>query len=272
MAPNTIIERALWTNKGYYAYPLTDEDRKLSDYQQWLELNALVAAAKRGDFRQLTRLVEQVAESHDWVRRGHYINLLGDAGDLRTLSRIRDTVLPTCNNSVMRFEYAESLCYWGSLSAVPALIKQYQEYSFSEDSWYIAEWLSRLMEEAPGELDNFPQEDDEEAAEAYGRAARSRYEELKSRFGTDDVVVFRGNIVGINNICTRMLDDLRNERFHEEMRHKFEAWTGIDCSGFYKDEILQPLTAAAIIEDFLNSPARTKYLDGDRYFFGHRLE
>jgi hypothetical protein len=271
LASNTIIERTFWSINGYYGYPLNEDDRRLPDYQQWLELDALVAAAKQGDFHKLRDLTERVASANDWVRRGQLIGLLGDAGDSRTLKHIRDTVLPTCDDSVLRLEYAYILCYWGHLSAIPALISMYQEYSFSEDAWFIAEWLSRLMEEVPGELKKFPREDDDAAAEAYCRAALSRYEELKGRFGTDDVVVFRGNVVGIGNICAQMLDDLQNKRFHEEMRHKFEAWTGIDCSDFYKNKKIQPLTAAAIIEDFLKSPAREKYRDGERYFFGHRL-
>ncbi|NMO20361.1 hypothetical protein HPC49_31635 [Pyxidicoccus fallax] len=269
--PDTIIKRRRWTNKGYHAYPLMEVDRTLPDHQKWLDLDMLVAAAKKGDFRRVTELPTRVAAADDWVRRGDYVALLGDAGDSKTLARVRDEILPACSDSVMRFVYAEALCYWGSLSAVPGLIEQYRKYHFSEDAWSIAEWMSRLMEEKPGVLNDFPTEDDEEGAETYCRVARSRYEELKGLLGTDDVVVFRGNVVGVDNICQRMLDDLRDKQFHEEMRHKFEAWTGVDCSGFYQHEVLQPLSAAAIIEDFLDSPERARYRDGERYFFGHRL-
>jgi hypothetical protein len=54
-------------------------------------------------------------------------------------------------------------------------------------------------------------------------------------------------------------------------RRRFEASTGIDCSGFYKDRNFQPLTAAAILEDFLESPEVARYEEGVRYFFGHRI-
>ena len=50
-----------------------------------------------------------------------------------------------------------------------------------------------------------------------------------------------------------------------------EASTGIDCSGFYQEEKPQPLTAAAIIEDFLESSESQHYEKGVRYFFGHRI-
>ena len=37
------------------------------------------------------------------------------------------------------------------------------------------------------------------------------------------------------------------------MRHKFEAFTGVNCSSFYENETLKPLAASAIIEEFLGS-------------------
>jgi hypothetical protein len=45
----------------------------------------------------------------------------------------------------------------------------------------------------------------------------------------------------------------------------------VDGRAFFKDFKLQPLTAAAVVEEFLDSPEAAKYKDGFRYFFGHRI-
>ncbi|MEZ4271726.1 MAG: hypothetical protein R3C68_09935 [Myxococcota bacterium] len=54
-------------------------------------------------------------------------------------------------------------------------------------------------------------------------------------------------------------------------RHKFEVATGIDCSEMFYERMPQPLVAAKIVEEFLESPDVDKYEDGVRYFFGHRI-
>ena len=101
---------------------------------------------------------------------------------------------------------------------------------------------------------------------------KERYDQLCDQLGTDDVTVFRGEVIDIKKICQRMLEDLGGRhRFHEEMRHKFEAMTGINCSSFYQDGKLQRLAVAALIEDFLQGPEPSKYTEGVRYFFGHRI-
>ena len=55
--------------------------------------------------------------------------------------------------------------------------------------------------------------------------------------------------------------------FKVKMPIKAEDWRG-----FYgKAGKLQPLSAAAIVEEFLESRESEKYEDGVRYFFGHRI-
>ncbi len=54
-----------------------------------------------------------------------------------------------------------------------------------------------------------------------------------------------------------------------DLREKFEASTGINCSGFYNNKQFQPLAATAVLEEFLESVDPQKYREGMRYFFGH---
>jgi hypothetical protein len=54
-------------------------------------------------------------------------------------------------------------------------------------------------------------------------------------------------------------------------RHCFEATTGVDCTGFYRKQSVQALTASAIIEDLVAKTDLNKFQSGVRYFFGHAV-
>jgi hypothetical protein len=58
---------------------------------------------------------------------------------------------------------------------------------------------------------------------------------------------------------------------HPFWRRKFEASTGTNCMRFYGNGAIQPLEAAATVEDFLEGAEAGKYEDRVRYFFGHRI-
>jgi hypothetical protein len=106
---------------------------------------------------------------------------------------------------------------------------------------------------------------------AFRAAVMNHYSKLVDQFGSEDVIIFEGKRFGVRALAERALELVRLPYFRPYLRQKFEAATGIDCSGFYKDEQLQPLTAAAILEDFLASPEAAQYQEGVRYFFGHRI-
>jgi len=168
--------------------------------------------------------------------------------------------------------YGQVLGYWGHLSVIPALVDLYERYYFSQDSIYVVQTLSQLLEDLPGDIQDFPEGGEATEFREYCGRVRMQYQKLSDRLGTHDAVVFRGEVISIQHICKKMIDDLEvRHGFHEEMRHKFEAVTGIDCSSFYVNGSLQPLTVAAVIEQFLESPDAAKYQRGVRYFFGHRV-
>ena len=54
-------------------------------------------------------------------------------------------------------------------------------------------------------------------------------------------------------------------------RHLLEAATGLDCRGFFRDRRLQPLAAAAQLEEMLEAGHLARLTPGVRYFFGHRI-
>jgi hypothetical protein len=125
--------------------------------------------------------------------------------------------------------------------------------------------------------------DEEEVVEydepAYRGAVLATYTKLKDKLGAEkemQLAVFEGEALSLAKVAERLLARLRADDDPEEIeigRMILEAFTGIDCSSFFQPNFgpLQPLTAAAIVEDFLESGEATRFEDGVRYFFGRRI-
>jgi hypothetical protein len=272
MEHQRLPRRMYWDARGYHAFPLTDEDR-LDDaktFPAWQAFDRLLGSAKRGRFHELRMLIDLHRESEDWVIRGAVVKLLGDAGEGRLLRDLLYNIYPTRDN-FDQYDYGEALVNWGNLSAIPALVELYAANFESQDAKFIPPRLSRLLEAEPGPIRNVPRNGSRAAIADYHGMVMDKYEELCRTFGTSDTYVFRGGGLHVTSVAERILRDFQKQQFSEEMRHKFEAMTGIDCSGFYVDRHLQPLAAAGIVEEFLDSDASDRYELGVRYFFGYRV-
>ena len=117
-----------------------------------------------------------------------------------------------------------------------------------------------------------PLPDEFESIDGYCGMVDRTWKELADRFGTTDLYIWLGEPTSVRRMAKVIIAKAREPYFSFEIRHKFEASTGINCSAFYKaDQSFQPLSAAAIAEDFLNSPRAAQFVDGMRYFFGHPL-
>src|SRR5437867_1509065 len=155
-----LYKRRRLTVKGYFAFPLTADDKDVPNYQQWLAFGSLLSEAKRGVFTRISQLPDWIAKSDDWVLRGQYVRLLGDAGSKRVLNNVLQT-LPVGQDSILELAYAQAFEYWGHLSVIPVLIDTYQRYYFSDDARYVVHSMSRLMEEVPGEISAYPMDEGE---------------------------------------------------------------------------------------------------------------
>jgi hypothetical protein len=81
-----------------------------------------------------------------------------------------------------------------------------------------------------------------------------------------------GQELHVPEIARLLLRNLGTSHFEEAtqwlLRRRFEASTGINCTSFFKEERFQPLTAAAVLEEFLSSSEATKFVRSHKYFFG----
>lgn len=267
MANIPLPDRMYLEARGWFAFPLVAEDSAIDGSAEWRAFAEHVAAAKRGDFSAIPRVLDVYDHDASWVRRGAYVRLMGDAGPDALLERIHGALMPGAPLDYV-YDFAETLFYWGRLDVVPTLVEIYRDNHPYQDAHYIPPRLSLLLEEERGLLGKFNIKPSAKEAAATCALALERHAELREQLG-DHAFVFRGRLLDVTWIAQRALADLAGGKLDPEMRHKLEAMTGVDCSSFYADEVLQPLAAAVVLEDFIAGPLPSRLQPGRRYFFGH---
>ncbi|WP_426755886.1 hypothetical protein [Myxococcus sp. Y35] len=84
-----------------------------------------------------------------------------------------------------------------------------------------------------------------------------------------------GERLNIRNVAQRLLVRVQSGTHPDRIemgRMLLEATTGLNCRAFFDDSgRLRSLTAAAIIEEYLERGDVDRYQPGVRYFFGHRI-
>ncbi len=267
MTDQPLPDRMYADARGYFAFPLGPADAGLAGLAQWQVYAEQLAAAKRGRFDALPALLEHYDHDADWVRRGAYVQLLGDAGPDALLERVHGELLSEVPLDYV-YDFGEMLALWGRLDVVPTLLEIYRANYDFDDGRFIPPRVIRLLVDEPDALEDPPYDASAEDADAFVAAASELHGQLREQLG-ERAFVFRGRLLDVEWVARRSLADLGEGRFDSAMRHKFEAMTGIDCSSFYAKRKLDPLAAAVVLEDFLANPARARFVAGRRYFFAH---
>lgn len=262
-----------WQGRGYFARPFTEEALKSQperNQPHWRAWRERFAEAKIGRFAGVCELIESYETASDWLLVGACADLLGDAGDVACLHRMAGRA-DACPDSVvaarLRLDFSTALARAGVLSLVPAIVDAYRKICTVRDADVIPYSISDMLEPEP---DALCEPSEYGSVEEYCTAVLAVHSELSRKFGPD-AAVFRGGIYSVQRIARAVLDDAAGGDLDLELRQRFEASTGIETAQFYTARDFQPLTAAAIVEEFLASPAAAKYVDGARYFFGHRI-
>jgi hypothetical protein len=272
-----------WTPEGLPVNLL--DPQALRDRNPWIVLTALVERAKRGDFKNLGLIfpcLRASAEGAFWYACSYALSDAAPAPVLRQLvNEFRSEIWD--KKDLWTTEYVVDTLYHSlRLWTVPILLKFYLEIedpvrlSESTDDWdqpsliLIPRYLSQLLETEPGPIaeSDFPHPE-------YGALVQGIYEQRCRELGSPEVAILNGKPFSVRSATEWLLAALTADEINEqevaEGRMLFEASTGVDCRPFFKDFKLQPLTAAGIVEDFLDSLDAAKYKDGVRYFFGHRI-
>lgn len=240
-----------------------------SEGDPWKLWDQAFVAARSGDFLLMENVVNLYDPLGNYTLNRQCMTLIGDAGTSACfrpiIGELENPTRPYDYDSAT--DYAHAVAGRGRLGDVPVLFAAFRRYREVPDAEIIRVLVDRLLEREPGGL---PDPAELEDFSVYESAVNAAYGELEARFGRD-AHVFRGELLDVRRLAERLLEALQRPYFSMSWRHRFEASTGTDCSGFYKRGELQPLAAAAIVEDFLESGAAERFEPGVRYFFGHRI-
>ncbi len=257
--------------EGYFVfpdYPLDPARLPKSYGSPWELWVATLARARRGDATWVPGLLDLYLRSDDWVLKAQCCDLLADAAPATTVSRIRESIVAKL---VHGDEYAPQFAVDMSsvlfaqmrLADVPLLLSIYRDGAQFEDTEIIICYMEFIL----GEIELVG---GVTYLDSDSRLVSDRYEKLLDQYGTGEIRLWLGEPFIITRFARRWLNtgDVPDPI---TLRRIFESTTGIDSRPFFEDESFRPLTAAAIVEEFLESPAAGTYEQGVRYFFGHRI-
>jgi hypothetical protein len=264
-----------------------------SSSNPWIVLASTLERAKHGDHEpigQLERLVR--ADNQNPLVINLALELVGTAGTRDQLGLLVDIMLH--GEDYLSAEACGAASCAGILSLVPSMLAAWTRTTNFRHRQTISLRLGLLLEEWDGPIttmerayesergEEMEEEDPEKEIFAtpsqYIYMIRTAVAKVRSRSSSDDSPVIFGRQFGVVSLAKYMLDLLRSDidlstlgPMFLVLRHRFDASTGINCSRFFKQRKLQPLAATAILEEFLESSEVEKYVEGVRYFFGHRV-
>jgi hypothetical protein len=257
-----------WEGAGYFGVPLAEHEMTAAEAAKWAEFDAVLASAKRGDFSGVSTLLTIYDDTDSWMLGSACSDLIGDIGDRRFFEQLRPAVTNVLDPTYS-VDLGRSLAIWGHLTVVPALLETLGRIADFVDAPALVQMISTLLEPEPGPLGEIAALKD---VAGYSARVLQQLDLVAARVGTGDAIVLLGDLFSVDRLVAAMRQLLLSGgRFDPYLRHKFEATTGVDCSGFYENEILQPLQALATLEDFEDRVDPTEYAPGRRYFFGHPL-
>lgn len=263
-----------WKGSGYWANDfaigeLTKRPKK--EHQSWLEWQAVLGNAKQGRFANVIDLIRVYEVHSNWLLSGACSDLLGDAGDTACLRQMASRLTVTQDAVValmLKVDFGDALCRSGKLEFVPAIVNAYCKVATFDDAAVIPDALWQMLGRS-----EFSEPSAFGGLDAYARAVIDRGRELEAKFGPS-AAVFEGELYDVREIARRLARQLQEATGGVDLGflQPFAATTGIDTTSFHEGPLLKPLTALAVVEEFLSSAQAKQFEPGARYFWGHKIE
>ena len=252
----------------------------------WVVLSCALARLQQGDFGVFQAVIDALISYDDLLLAFHVGTLFSHAApgsSMQLLERVYAADVLAKHPECLR-QYCELLCTSmmpRSLDIVLAWYPTTQDESVRvEVPWD----LSNIWEDEPGVIYEGPQlvpdpqypppfEQDHLDYDGYIRAVRL----AAAKVDPTARYVLGGAPFSVVGLAKRMLVHARSGEDSSRTsfeRMVFEANTGISCRDFFTDDDVpkfRPLSAMAVIEDFLDDPWIRHFVDGQRYFFGHPI-
>ncbi|MFE8602411.1 hypothetical protein [Archangium violaceum] len=255
--------------RGYFGAPsVPKEAQPPRNWKRtpWYGWAFAFSQAKKGDFSALPHLLslldEDIGETFDQAA----CILLGDAGFGDMFASLKK-IMKQREGYDVSFYAADAVADRGKLSDVPLLLELHRATHDFSDVPSVSRMIAHMLR--PDGL--LPRADDFGNVDDYCAMVEQAWKEVAELFGTE-VYLWQGEPMSVRRMAKSIIKKAKEPDFSFALRRRFEASTGINCSAFYNEgRYFQPLSAAAIAEDFLHSPQANQFVDGVRYFFGHPL-
>lgn len=262
-----------WRGRGYFEFPLSQETLEdLDARQEWSVFGTHLARCKSGDFAKEGELWAAIESSNDWLVIRAYCFLLGRTashGFLRELAPLTVEYEPF----FVAHRAANVLAVAGLLEFVPDLVSHVRAF-FDVGDHEQAFWaLGRMLDAGSGDLMQHDVLDSLDRPQVLNRWANDvgdRAAEIETEYRSRSIVVANGDRFSMDRLLSSIEDGVETNSLTSELREAFEAFTGVDCSGFWTaDESLNPTGAFATLLEFRESGSLSNFEPGKRYFFGH---
>jgi hypothetical protein len=248
----------------------------------WVQLDAMIARLKSGDFSTVDDVLRLSRETLDWRVKFVATRALGHAGTVNCFKHMREEIEQHPMRKQERVDvesrelvllYCQAFALWGRLDVVPVLMDQYLTLRLKqtpEISLLPLLMAELLVDDRRSMIAHEPPED---LLEDYLNLVMNQYDDVAAKHGSDKVFVYRGAVYSVRAIAERMRHLTTPYQSTElaRLRERFEPATGIDCSMIFSGESVSALEGATIAESFLESDEGRKFEPGKRYFFGHPI-
>lgn len=259
--------------------------KHLRDENPWVVLSCALARLQNGDFGVFPAVVDAMVGEQEqalWVAAGMLFAFAAPSSALGLLARAYAPGELGRHPEMVR-QYCKILCHSLDPRHLDEVLTLYRNTEDEDVRVLVAEYLSHVWEDEPGQvamgpiLETAPEppppfEMTYHDYDAYERRLRA----LAAGVEPGVQYMLGGAPFSVLRLADRILSHARaaedSVRTNFE-RMVFEANTGISCRSFFSDEgplyRFRPLSAAAVVEGFLDEPRSRRFVDGRRYFFGH---
>ncbi|OJT23139.1 hypothetical protein BO221_19895 [Archangium sp. Cb G35] len=268
--------------------------RHLGDQEPWRVLACALANLQQGMFEVSGRLLGLMHEARDadvWNACATLLSYAAPYSVIRKLEASAEKLLaPVEHSPYTRRYFCEILASSAGVWGVPHLISHYRELKDRKVEAEVEYYISQVLEGDPGpisrgprvlwESNGLPPPFEESTpiflTEEYLTQLEGTFQELvSSQKLHEQEAIVEGERLNIRAVAQRLLTRVRTGLHPDRIeagRMLLEATTGMDCRAFFDGSgRLQNLTAAAIVEEFLEREDADRYQSGVRYFFGHRI-
>lgn len=254
-------------------------------------LASVLANFQRGNFAVSDVLLRLLQSDDSMFMWNAGCTLLGYGAPMHSVRAFVRWALAQDDDESTTFYASKIGAAAGGLWSVEPTLERFRGMNDENERVLICSCLSWLLESDSGAIErgpaSFTPRSDESSPFSlsylqpddgvYLRYARDRMKYLHDQKNLrDDTVIAEGEVLNLAGIVRRLLERVSSQaasagRIGHGLRI-FRAMTGVDCRDVYtRDGSLQPLTTAAVLEDWLDSGAAAHFQPGVRYFFGHRI-